>query len=204
MGGFTQSETSTARCGSNVVVGFNDQGSLFESLLFGPGGISLSGAGTSTDGGSSFRDIGYINPGPNVNTVLIGDPVVNCSTANAFYYSQFGFSGTADAPTAVVFLSKSADGGFTWGDPVPAVSKDSFTHFLFGDWTAVDPKNPQDIYISYTDNDVSFTTCPSGIGRTAIEIVHSTDGGGTRTHGRGGDLSTFPRLPVRWSFACRS
>lgn len=55
MGGFTQSETSTAWCSSNVVVGFNGQGSFFESLLFGPGGISITGAGASTDGGRSFQ-----------------------------------------------------------------------------------------------------------------------------------------------------
>jgi hypothetical protein len=33
-GGFTQSETSTARCGNTVVVGYNDSGSVFETPLF--------------------------------------------------------------------------------------------------------------------------------------------------------------------------
>jgi hypothetical protein len=122
MGGFTQSETSTAWCGSNVVVGFNDSGSVFESLLSGPGGLSFSGAGVSTDGGNSFHDIGYINPGSNVNNFLGGDPVVNCTDANTFYYSQIGSSGTLDAPASVIFLSKSTDAGFTWQDPIPAVS----------------------------------------------------------------------------------
>ena len=41
--GFTQSETSTAWCGNNVVVGFNDSGSLPESIFFGPGGASFNG-----------------------------------------------------------------------------------------------------------------------------------------------------------------
>src|SRR5436309_10324131 len=41
MGGFTQSETSTAWCGNNVVAGFNDSGSLLESVNFGPGGASF-------------------------------------------------------------------------------------------------------------------------------------------------------------------
>jgi hypothetical protein len=178
MGGFTQSETSTAWCGSNVVVGFNDSGSLFESLLFGPGGASFSGAGTSTDGGNTFRDIGFINPGSNVNNFLAGDPVVNCADANTFYYSQAGDSSTSDAPTSVVFLSKSTDGGFTWEDPIPAVSKDAFTHMLDKDWSTVDPKNPKNVYVSYTDFDFSFTTCPNDP-RAAIEIVHSSDGGAT-------------------------
>ena len=33
---------------------------------------------------------GYINPGQDFNTLLIGDPVVNCADANTFYYSQVG------------------------------------------------------------------------------------------------------------------
>jgi hypothetical protein len=176
-GGFTQSETSTAWCGSGVVAGFNDSGSLFESLVSGPGGLSFAGAGASTDAGSTFRDIGYINPGSNPNNFLLGDPVVNCADANTFYYSQIAFSGTLDAPTSAVVLSKSTDGGFTWGEPVTAVSKDAVTHFLDKDWSAVDPKNPQNIYVSYTDFDLSFpATCPNEA-RIAIEIVHSTDGG---------------------------
>src|SRR5205823_8930544 len=90
--GMTQSETSTAWCGSGVVVGFNDSGSFFETMLFGPGGISFSGAGASTNGGSSFTDIGFINPGPNPATFLGGDPVVNCTNASTFYYSQLAMS----------------------------------------------------------------------------------------------------------------
>jgi hypothetical protein len=178
MAGFTQSETSTAWCGSGVVAGFNDSGSVFEGLLFGPGGFSFSGAGASTDGGSSFRDIGYINPGSNVNNFLFGDPVVNCADANTFYYSQTGNSSTFDAPTSVVFLSKSTDGGFTWQDPIPAVSKDFFSHVLDKDWSAVDAKSPKNIYVSYTDIDFNSTLCPIDV-RLAIEVVHSTDAGAT-------------------------
>ena len=98
LAGFTQSETSTAWCGNGVVVGFNDSGSFFESLLSGAGGISFSGAGASTDGGNSFQDIGFINPGPNVFSFLAGDPVVNCANASTFYYSQTASGATATAP----------------------------------------------------------------------------------------------------------
>jgi hypothetical protein len=176
MGGFTQSETSTAWCGSGVVVGFNDSGSLLETLLSGPGGLSFSGAGASNDFGSTFRDIGYINPGPNSFNFLEGDPVVNCTSANTFYYSQIGGSGTASDPTSVVFLSRSTNGGFTWDDPVAAVSKSAITHFLDKDWSAIDPQHPRNIYVAYTDFDLSFTTCPHAE-RLAIEIVHSSDWG---------------------------
>ncbi len=183
-GGFTQSETSTAWCGSGVVSGFNDSGSILESALFGPGGISFSAAGASADGGLSFRDAGFINPGSNVFNFLIGDPVVNCTDASTFYYSQIGSSGSPSAPTSVVFLSKSTDGGFTWQDPIAAVSKDAFSHGLDKDWSTVDPKNAKNLYVSYTDFDVTgfsspgTSLCPN-VERIAIEIVHSTDGGVT-------------------------
>jgi hypothetical protein len=88
LAGFTQSETSSAWCGSNVVVGFNDSGSMFESLLFGPGGMSFSGAGVSTDAGMSFRNVGFINPGPNPLNFLEGDPVVHCTDPSTFYYCR--------------------------------------------------------------------------------------------------------------------
>jgi hypothetical protein len=175
--GMTQSETSTAWCGSGVVVGFNDSGSLLESLFFGPGGISFSGASASTDGGNSFRNIGYINPGTNIDNFLLGDPVVNCTNASTFYLSQIAFSSNLAGPTSTIMISKSNDGGFTWDDPISAVSKDAFTHFLDKDWSAIDPNNPNNIYVTYTDFDESGDVCDAS--RGVIEIVHSTDGGST-------------------------
>src|SRR6266850_1057557 len=64
-GGFTQSETSIARCGNNVVAGFNDSGSVFETPFFytGTGGQAFSGSSYSTNGGTSFTDVGPMNPG---------------------------------------------------------------------------------------------------------------------------------------------
>jgi hypothetical protein len=176
--GMTQSETSTAWCGSSVVVGFNDSGSFLESMLFGPGGLSISGAGASTNGGTSFHDIGYINPGLNPGNFLLGDPVVNCTNASTFYYSQIGNGGTFFSPTSTVVVSKSNDGGFTWEDPVTVVEKDAFSHTLDKDWSAIDPNDRKNIYVSYTDFDGSGITC-SNAERIAIEIVHSTDGGVT-------------------------
>lgn len=153
--GMTQSETSTAWCGSGVVVGFNDSGSFLESLLFGPGGISFTGAGASTNAGDSFTDIGYINPGTNPANFLGGDPVLNCTNSSTFYFSQIGDGGTLSSPTSTVFVSKSTDGGFTWDDPVPAVEKNALVEMTDKDWSAIDPNNPKDIYVSYTDFDIT-------------------------------------------------
>lgn len=184
MGGFTQSETSTSWCGSNVVVGFNDSGSVFESLLFGPGGGSFSGAAISTDKGLSFRDVGFINPGPNPLNFVAGDPVVNCANSNVFYYTQIFQTGTLVPfqPLTAVALSTSTDGGANWADPIAAVSKDARTHFLDKPWSALDPTDPNRLFVTYTDFDASGSTCgfnPSGLPneRIAIELVRSMDGG---------------------------
>jgi len=61
--GVTQSETSTAVCGNQVVVGFNDSGSELQTLTFN-GGLSFSGVAVSSDGGVTFKDLGFSIPGP--------------------------------------------------------------------------------------------------------------------------------------------
>jgi len=182
-GGFTQSETSTARCGNSVVVGFNDSGSVFETPFFftGNGGESFSGVAVSSDGGSTFTDLGPVPPGSITGNFMGGDPVVSCSDSSTFYYSQiFGTYDTSGNPLVAVAVNKSTDGGQTWGDPVAAVSKDGNTHFLDKPWSTTDPTKPGRIYVSYTDFDYSGTNpaCP-GQARTAIELVGSQNGGST-------------------------
>jgi hypothetical protein len=123
MGGFTQSESSTSRCGNSVVVGFNDSGSVSETTLFGSGGLSFSGSAFSTNRGLSFRDIGFVNPGPNPLNLLGGDPVVSCSDSKTFYYTQIFRTGTVsplELISAVAF-SRSTDSGASWSDPSPFV-----------------------------------------------------------------------------------
>ena len=183
-GGFTQSETSTARCGNSVVVGYNDSGSVFETPFFftGTGGQSFSGASYSTDGGATFTDIGPMNPGSTIFNFLGGDPGVNCSDANTFYYTQiFDYIDASGNPWAAVSISTSTDGGKTWSDPVAAISKSGFYHGLDKPWSTIDPSNPKRIFVSYTDFDFSPTNvCGTNFpGRTAIEFVESDDGGVT-------------------------
>src|SRR5262249_47858076 len=190
--GFTQSETSTAWCGNNIVTGFNDSGSILESLLFGPGGVSGSGASISSNKGLTFHDVGYINPGTDFTNFLAGDPVVTCAllpqTLNpTFFYTQLFELGPASTPLTAIAFSKSTDGGGSWSSPIAAVQKDARTHFLDKDWSAVDPTDPNRIFVSYTDFDRSGTSAapPCGIVagnpilRTAIELVRSSDGGAT-------------------------
>jgi hypothetical protein len=183
-GGFTQSETSTARCGNAVVVGYNDSGSVFETPFFytGTGGQGFSGSAYSTDGGATFTDIGPINPGSNDFNFLGGDPGVTCANAHTFYYTQiFDFFDSSFNPWAAVSINTSTDGGKSWGDPVAAISKSNFDHLLDKPWSTIDPSNHKRIFVSYTDFDFSETNdCGTNFpGRTAIEFVESDDGGKT-------------------------
>jgi hypothetical protein len=179
MTGFTQSETSTAWCGSHVVVGFNDSGSLPESILFGPGGLSFSGVALSTDQGHEFQDLGFVNPGSNPANFLLGDPVLGCADASTFRYAQlFETADFLGNPLTDIAVSTSSDGGATWADPVAAVSKDGFTHFLDKDWMAVDPTDTSRLFVTYTDFNFP-SACGLSALRVAIELVSSTDGGAT-------------------------
>jgi hypothetical protein len=173
--GFTQSETSTAWCGDNVVVGFNDSGSVLETLLV-PGGLSFNGVALSTDRGRSFKDLGFLNPGPDPFDFLLGDPVLGCTDAATFYYASIFATGSPSAPLSAISVSKSTDGGSSFGNPVAAVSKDAFTHFLDKLWMAVDPTNPNRVFATYTDFDFSGVCGPDSL-RIAIELVRSTNGG---------------------------
>jgi BNR/Asp-box repeat len=173
--GFTQSETSTAWCGNIVVVGYNDSGSLFETLVFGVGGLSFNGVARSIDRGRTFTDLLFLDPGPPTN-FLGGDPVVACTSPTTFYYSSL----LSQPAASGISVSKSSNGGLTYGAPVAAALKAAPAHFLDKSWMAVDPTNANRLFVTYTDFDNSGTSagCP-GVGRVAIEIVRSVDGGAT-------------------------
>jgi hypothetical protein len=114
-----------------------------------------------------------------VINILGGDPVVTCSDASTFYYSQIFITlDSSGNPLAAVAVNKSTDSGQTWGEPIAAVAKDGNTHFLDKPWSTLDPTHPGRIYVSYTDLDAGGTSTACGPTlRTAIEFVESNDGG---------------------------
>lgn len=195
-GGFTQNNSVTARCGESVVVVFQDSGSTLETLLTGQGGvsetgtvgtgtggISLTGYATSHNGGESFKDRGAVPPGPDVNVSLIGKPSVACTGPDNFLLVQSAGVLNADFghffPLSALALSRSSDGGATWSDPVivAAPHVNNIADEVFDDpWIAVDPANPQRVYISYTHFGASTTTFEL---TSSVEVISSTDGGRT-------------------------
>ena len=177
--GFTQSETSTAWCGENVLASFNDSGSFFESgFATHFQNLSFNGFSTSANQGGTYMDRGFLPSATgNPFNFLEGDPVVACTNASTFYYASLFFTvNSSFGPLTAISVSKSVNEGANFGAPVVAAAKSAFTHFLDKDWMAVNPANPQQIAVTYTDFDFSLTVCPTSL-RTAIELVASSDGG---------------------------
>jgi hypothetical protein len=198
--GITQNISSSAWCGHSVVTGFQ---SSLASLLTGvlpfeqdPNLILNSNTGLgvafSTNDGESFTDLGFLNPGSttttsNVNTNVLGNPVVACSSPNKFYYltSPVFVTDSSLSTVAGIGLNVSGDGGKKWADPVSIVTKSPF-HILDRAWLAIDPHQSKRLYVAYFDFDLDgvFPTtaatarCPNVI-RQAIELVSSSDGGQT-------------------------
>jgi hypothetical protein len=190
--GYTQNQSAAARCGDSVVVAFNDSGSVLETLLTGTGGVSFvgetatgtggvsfSGVASSRNGGESFKDRGAVPPGPDVDTFLVGRPSVACSDPDNFYIVQdAGVSSSAGHfnPLQAITLSRSTDGGATWGDPVTLIASPFFnTEFFDDSWVAVDPSNHKRVYVSYRH---IFGSLDCGL-VTTVEVLSSNDGGQT-------------------------
>jgi len=180
--GFTQSQTSTAWCGDNVLTAFNDTGSQIRTIA-GTAGISVVGLSASSDRGARFTYMGTPPPTASFYQSLLGAPTVACADSSTFFYSAI-WSDT-QANISGVALGKSSDGGATFGVPALAVSKNGWTNLIDHDWLAIDPNNHSAMYLTYADLDFSGTFCGtdpssrSSIPRYAIELVTSQDGGAT-------------------------
>jgi hypothetical protein len=158
--GFTTNETSIAWCNNSVVVGFNDSGSVAESV-----GTSVVGYSQSSNAGTSFTDKGALPPFSDPTAMLLGDPIAACNSAQDFFLSAIWTNCTAVDPllgvcvagTNGVSASKSTDGGVTFGAPAPVVSEDITQHIVDKDWMTTDPKNSGNVFVTYTDFDISGT-----------------------------------------------
>lgn len=168
---FTQSETTVAAHGRNIVVSYNN--SAGASLALGPGGafafftrLQLSGYSFSKDGGKTWTS-DFVPAAPGVGPFTFGDGVVVVDRDANFYYASLGQ--TADGHGAVV-VNKSNDGGQTFSPGVIAGVDDGSDK----NWIAVGPdprqRDRDNVYVTWT----SFSA--SG---AAVAFAVSTDGGQT-------------------------
>jgi hypothetical protein len=170
---FSQNESSTAWCGKNVVIGFNDTGSFAESFSSTNAQATALGYSVSTDKGAHFTDMGFPTLSSDPTSFLGIDQVFTCASASDFYFSSLYFNATKEAVT----VSASSDGGQTFGAPVIAASESGAGHFFDGDWMVVNPANPKQLFVTYTDDDFSGAVCATGFVGSSIKLVSSNDGG---------------------------
>jgi hypothetical protein len=166
---YTQSETSLAAWGQNLVATYNS--SANQPLVQVPGGLFftqrfLSGFSTSNDGGKTWVS-GFIPPVAG-SPFTFGDPAIDVDRMGNFYFSGLG----ADASGLfTIQVNKSTDGGRTWSNAVVVQQDDG------GDkeWIAVgkDPLVPgrDNVYVTWT----SF----QDDGSAQLRFGRSTDAGAT-------------------------
>lgn len=178
--GFTRSETATAWCGIDAVMGFNDSGAEVTTMASGRG-VSMDGYAVSSDRGATFVYMGSPTTPSDPNTFMSGDPAVACANATTFYYVSSFIDGTREI--SGVSVSTSIDGGNTFAPPILAFGASSATHIVGGAWIAVGHASPGRLYVTFTDLDFSGSICGlesgSPVPRYAIEAVTSADGGAT-------------------------
>ena len=182
---------STARCGTNVVVGFGDVESGQPN--------SVDGFAYSRNGGLTFIDGGTLpvpplapnasfpnTLGPGSQFVGSGNPAVVCSSSSHFYYASVYSNGdpTCGFPFCpAISVSSSSDGGASWGLPVIASQQTGDIYIFNSPTIAVDPTNPLRLYVAYINNNFvnpfDFSDCPSINGITILEFTSSSDGGKT-------------------------
>ena len=168
---FTQSETSIAANGRNIVATYNT--SAFQPLMQVPGGLVfahrfLSGYSFSGDGGKTWTS-SQMPPVPG-SIFTFGDPSIASDRNGNFYFSGLGADATG---LFTIQVNRSDDGGRTFG-PAVVVQQDNG-----GDkeWIAVgkDPGVPgrDNVYVTWT----SFQTD----GSAQLRLGKSIDGAASFT-----------------------
>jgi hypothetical protein len=177
----TQVEPDTFSDGSTIV-------SAFQSGRFFDGGASDIGFATSTTAGASWTS-GSL---PGITTFLgagtfdrVSDPSVAFDARdNVWLVSSLALLNTASGPLgAAALVSRSTDGGLTWGNPVTVASAAAGSD-LDKNWSVCDNSPSSSFYGScYTQYD------DFGHGNQ-VHVSYSRDAGLTWTEG------TFPRQGV--------
>lgn len=119
----TQSETGMILGTSNIIVGYNDSGSFAS-------GAHFTGASYSSNGGTSFVDIGHL---PDSGEGDAGDPALaRDNTTGRVYLTTLGFN-----TFTVLQIFRSDDDGVTWQAPVSCCFQTG-NEFQDKEWIVVD------------------------------------------------------------------
>lgn len=170
----TQSETTIASFGKDIVVGYNSSADQ-PVVAVSPDGFRylhrhLSGYSASHDGGKTWTS-GFVPPAPG-SRFTFGDPSVGVDRAGNFYYVSLG---TDAANRDALIVNKSTNGGRSFA-PAVVIALDPGSD---KEWLAVGP-DPEDsardnLYVAWT----SFQR-----GGSQLRFAKSTDGGASWTSQR--------------------
>jgi hypothetical protein len=157
----TAGDRTTQKRPTLVVDGLNVLVAFFDTTLL----STFSGIARSTDGGMTFVDGGGLAGGPRGNPVLAADGAGNV------YYSAYG--GPPGIPDFIA-VSRSIDGGATFGAPVDTLSGPLLGNFHLQSWLTAD-KASGNLYVTWIVDDA--ITPPGGLYR--VVFARSTDQGAT-------------------------
>jgi hypothetical protein len=173
----TQSETSVAVHGNNVVVGFNDSQIALGFAL--TAGLNFTGYAYSSNGGKSFTDGGGLPNRPGEQN--LGDPWLGSDRNGNFYFSNLVINTDPFAGFNFdVGVAKSTDGGKTFGAPVKADTQPEASTNYSADKpelaTGRDPSvaSRDNTYVVWDDFVFDFTTFTQTNG---LPVARSFDGG---------------------------
>ena len=136
----------------------------------------------SRDGGASWRTV----PHPNPDGRTQGDDAVTFDAEGIAYHSYISFDGIrVPRPQKAwngIFVSRSEDGGLSWGDPVPVVDHiNTVEPFEDKPWLVTDTERGSrhfgNLYVAWTRFDVYGSADPAD--STQILFSRSVDGGTT-------------------------
>jgi hypothetical protein len=171
---YTESETSMAAFGQNVVVTYNSTAGVH--LVSDPSSaflfydrILFSAFSASNDGGKTFHSSFFL--GVDGDPFTYGDPTIDVDRRGGFYFGQLGE--TSDGVHGAITVNTSRD-GINWNNAVLAAIDDGSDK----PWLAVgrDPfkEDRDDVYVAWD----SFQA--TGV---QLKLAKSTDGGVTWTSG---------------------
>ncbi len=185
IGGFTQNDSVTAWCGSNIVTAYTDTAAYDYTLLNTSSG-ALTALSYSADAGKTFTNVPYLNPGSAPFSFIGGPHTLTCTDAKTFYYAGWFEKGVLNPggwydPSYGVGIAKSTDGGRTWSSLQPTQMYSNW--WQWPDWPsfAIDPSNKNRMYVAYTVLDYQNSQAQDchGNGSYSVEFLKSTDGGKT-------------------------
>ena len=156
-----QSETTIAKNGNKVVVGYND------TRGFPLPNVSVSGYAYSSDAGVTWTDGGQL-PAAGGSSAVFGDPDVKTWTDPIGGQIYFFYSSLYVTPAGLssLCLHVSTDGGATWIGPREVTTSTSATDFPDKVFMDVDPETGR-VFLSWTN----FGTT------TTMRITYSDDKG---------------------------